>query len=65
MTPEQKAVIDNSPYQTLLRKWRFAEIGDPMFQGDTGEYYETVMFQKRAADPAGAVQASNNVGWKK
>lgn len=48
MTPEQKSWIDNASYDQLLEKWRFAPVGDPFFQGDTGEYYSDVMRQKRA-----------------
>lgn len=58
MTPEQKKWIDEASYYDLLERWRFAPIGDPMFQGAVGEYYATVMKEKREADPAGAVATS-------
>jgi hypothetical protein len=63
MTPEQKKWIDDATYETLLYKWRFARLGDPLMQGDTGDYYAKVMAQKRDADPADAVRASKSVGW--
>ena len=64
MNENQKVWIDGSLYQTLLSKWRFAPSGDPMFQGELGEYYQKVMFEKRDALPhAQQVQASKNVGW--
>ena len=57
-----KKWIDEASYETLLRKWRFAPLGDPMFQGDMGRYYAEVMFRKR--DECDHVQASKNVGWE-
>ncbi len=65
MTPEQKKWIDESPYETLLAHWRFSTFGDPMFQGDTGEYYGKIMFEKRSALPDRGVSASKNIGWDK
>jgi len=38
MTDEMKARIDEMSYVQLLTKWRHAPIGDPMFQGETGDY---------------------------
>ena len=58
-----KEWIDNASYVELLRKWRFAPSGDPMFKGSTGIYYADVMFRKR--DQCDHVQASKNVGWDK
>ena len=63
MTDEQKRWIDNaSPYQ-LLDKWRSAPAGDPLLQGDVGQYFSKVMAEKRSVDPAGWVQASKGLGW--
>lgn len=63
MTPEEKAWIDNANLFSLLSRWRFAAVGDKMFQGETGEYYSKVMFGKRDADNAEWVRASKEVGW--
>jgi hypothetical protein len=63
MTPEHKAWIDNASYEELLRKWRFAPIGDSFFQGDTGAYYGGALAAKRDADPDAAVAASKRIGW--
>ena len=64
MDESTKKNIDESSYETLLRKWRFAPSGDPIFEGETGKYYAEVMFRKKRALPAGeAVTASKNVGW--
>ena len=61
MTPRQKEWIDNASYEQLLEKWRFAPLGDPMFQGDTGVYFSTVMSEKKKN--CNHVQASKNIGW--
>ena len=63
MTESQKNWIDNANYEQLLSKWRFAAIGDPMFQGETGKYYQEVMSRKRAENPDEHVAASKSVGW--
>lgn len=60
-----KAWIDNATLSSLLHRWRFAPLGDPMFQGATGEYYSKVMFGKRDADPAAWTAASKSVGWER
>jgi len=62
MTEAEKSWIDNSSYEGLLSRWRFAPAGDPMFTGDTGQYYKKVMAEKRAADPGGHVAASKSIG---
>ncbi len=62
MSPEQKAWIDGASYEDLLRRWRFAPAGDPMFQGETGTYYQDVMARKRKeVGDAGAVAASKAI----
>jgi hypothetical protein len=63
MTPEVKKWIDEQSYQTLLQRWRFAPVGDVMFQGETGDYYAKVMTEKRGQEPDGGVGASKRVGW--
>ena len=37
MSAAKKKEIDNMPYESMLRLWRFLPSGDPMFQGETGE----------------------------
>lgn len=63
MTDSEKKWIDNASYEQLLNRWRFAPIGDPIFQGDTGDYYGKVMKEKKAALPDDGVGASKRVGW--
>ena len=62
MTQEQKEWIDSADYESLLRKWRFAPMGDSIFLGECGDYYFQVMVRKRTADPEGAVAAGKNIG---
>ena len=63
MSDAEKKWIDESSYEGLLYRWRFAPVGDPMFQGYTGEYYKKVMHEKREA--CDHVAASKAVGWEK
>lgn len=64
LTPENKAQIDAMPFIELLRLWRFAPVGDPWFQGETGKYWGERMAQLRSYDPAGAAFASKAIGLK-
>jgi hypothetical protein len=63
LASERKDWIDSASYLSLLAKWRKAEVGDPMFQGEVGDYFVKVMKEKRDADPEGAVLASKAIGW--
>jgi hypothetical protein len=61
MNEQIKQWIDNATYEQLLARWRFAAIGDSMFQGETGKYYSKIMFEKQ--EQVDHVQASKNIGW--
>jgi hypothetical protein len=64
ITVAQKNWIDNVSYRDLLYKIRFAPVGDPMVDGDTGEYLLKVQRERRAA-PGGDVEhvrASKDIG---
>jgi len=63
MTEQQKQWIDSATHLQLLEKWRFSPSGDPLFEGECGNYYQKVMQQKRDADPAQAVSNSKILGW--
>lgn len=65
LTAERKAIIDKKSYEQLLSHWRFAAIGDPWFQGETGEYWGKRMSELRAKDNATHVAASKKIGWEK
>ena len=61
---EKKQWIENASYQSLLHRWRFAPVGDPMFSGDLGEHYKRIINIKRAIDGDEAtIQASKSIGW--
>ena len=64
LTPKNKAHIDTLSYEGLLSHWRFAHVGDPWFEGETGIYWSTRMAELRAAG-ADSVGASKRVGWEK
>lgn len=63
---DQKTIemIDALPYESMLRIWRFAPIGDKMFQGETGDYFAEVMKKKRLAIGNDKhVSSSKRIGW--
>ena len=59
MTPEQKAYIDSLSQEDLCSKWRFAPAGDPLFQGDTGDYFSKRLKEKGGFTP----EISKRLGW--
>lgn len=62
LTEENKKHINSLSYEELLSKWRFAPIGDPWFQGETGKYWGERMAKLRGADHA---TVSKKIGWEK
>ena len=65
LTEKNKKNIDSLSYEQLLSHWRFAPSGDPWFQGETGDYWSSVMKTKKEEIGANeAVRASKNIGWK-
>jgi hypothetical protein len=65
MEKEMKEWIDNADYESLLRKWRFAPVGDVFFQGELGKYYSDAMFKKRnELNNAEQVRTSKTIGWE-
>lgn len=64
--PKVKEQIDRMDYEEMLRKWRFAPVGDPMLAAENDEYFAQVMQEKRkAAGESAHVSASKNIGWGK
>jgi hypothetical protein len=55
-----KAEIDAMSHIELARRWRFASMDDPIFQGEAGEYYK-----KRLFDDLGGItpEISKAIGW--
>ena len=66
LTPDNKKHIDSMSYEELLRRYRFAPVGDTWFEGATGDYWGKRMRDLRSR-PGGEdehVQASKSIGWK-
>ena len=62
MDSNLKTWIDGATYEQLLEKWRYAPVGSPYFQGDTGDYYAKIMAEKKKeVGQAEAVSASKYI----
>ena len=62
LTKENKDYIDSLNIEQLLHKWRFAPVGDPWFQGDTGKYWSDRINLRNQNDDS-YVLASKSIGW--
>ncbi len=61
---EMIAWIDNATYEQLLRRWRFAAVGSPWFQGEVGGHYaKTMKRQREKVGPATHTRISKEIGW--
>ena len=60
-TEELKARIDAMSHRDLCRIWRFAPSGDPLFQGEVGEYFVAKLREKGGMTP----EISKSLGWQK
>ena len=58
MTPEQKAHIDSLSVHDLLEGVRYAPVGSPWFQGETGAYWMARLKELRSQDQGAYVSAS-------
>lgn len=64
VTPEFKADIDSKTYEELLSMNRFSPLGDPMFQGERGEYILKRMAQlRKQVGHEEHVRVSKSIGW--
>ncbi len=63
LTEDLKKEINEMSYESMLSQWRFAPVGAPMFQGESGDYFSKVMAEK--AKVADTVRASKDIGWGK
>jgi len=63
LTPINKAIIDAKDHYQLLQGWRYASVGDPWFQGETGKYWGERMAKLRDENPGKAVANSKAIGW--
>lgn len=61
---QMRAWIDSASYEELLRRNRFAEIGDPIFQSEIGKYFFKIMREKRSKiENSEHVKISKKIGW--
>lgn len=61
LTDKLKNQIDAMSYESMLRQWRFAPIGDLMFQGESGDYFSKVMQEKKKN--VDSTKISKSIGW--
>jgi len=53
-------------YEEMLRMWRYAEIGHPMFIKEVGQYFGNKMWkEKDKLTPAQQSKISKKVDWPK
>jgi hypothetical protein len=62
LTEGLKKSIDESSYESLLSRWRFSKIGEPLFQGESGDYFQKVMLEKK--ELVDHVAISKKIGWE-
>lgn len=59
------AWIKNATYEQLLRKNRFASIGDSMFIGELGTFFmKTMKVKKQDLTNEEQVKISKKIGWE-
>lgn len=58
LSASDKESIENMSYVSMLQQWRYAPIGAFQNGDPYTEYFKKVMLEKKAADPAAAVEAS-------
>ncbi len=63
LTEKLKKEIDEMDYASMLSQWRFAPVGTPIFQGESGDYFLKVMAEKRKTTDH--VKVSKTIGWIK
>lgn len=64
LNKEIKDKIDNLDYQAMLSKWRFSPVGDSMFEGESGEYFENRMNElKKQLSDNEVFTISKRIGW--
>lgn len=65
LSPETQAAIDAMSVEDLLRRRRFAPIGDTFYHGESGDYATKRLAELRSADPEAYTAASKRVGWER
>mgnify|MGYP001571895818 CR=1 FL=1 len=59
-TTELKEEIDAMTHYEMARLWRFSPSGNPMFEGDVGEYFKDRLFKHFGGFTPGI---SKSLGW--
>jgi hypothetical protein len=59
VTANQKEQIDKMTQFEMAYMWRFAKLGEPLLQGDTGDYFVEVFKEKGGMTP----EISRLLGW--
>ena len=63
LTEERKKYIDSLGHGALLSRWRFAPVGDPWFQGETGDYWVERLSKSVNENPGRHTSESKSIGW--
>ena len=63
LTSDLEQEINKMNIVELLRKWRFAPIGDPLLQGESGAHLGARLSELCSKDPDAYVRASKALGW--
>jgi len=61
MNEKLKSAIDALSREDMARKWRFAPVGDPMLQGEAGDYFSERFKELGGFSP----EISKKIGWDK
>lgn len=61
LTKENKKIIDNLSYKSLLIRWRNTPSGDIWFSGETGDYWGKRMDEMKKT--VNHVKISKEIGW--
>jgi len=59
MTEQEKQRINSMSQFDMAYMWRFSVIGEPLLQGDTGDYFSKVFKEKGGMTP----EISKRLGW--
>lgn len=62
LTLENKAIIDGKTIMDLLEGIRYSPIGNPWFEGETGDYWMKRYAELRKQDASAHVAASKTLG---
>lgn len=61
LTENLKSIIDGMSYESMLSKWRNSPSRNPIFQGESGDYFAKIMKKKREDERSAKYEAENKV----